>query len=72
MGFGHAVQKDYVRVKRYGFKCYLNAGVLWSDIKARFTCCSVIRLHRTTTYVDVACCYRPSSVVCLTVWRRCR
>jgi len=27
----------------------------------------VIRLHRSTTYVDTAYCYRPSSVVCLSV-----
>ena len=27
----------------------------------------IIRPHRSTTYVDAACCYRPSSVVCLSV-----
>jgi len=27
----------------------------------------VIRLHRSTTHVDAACCYRPSSVVCQSV-----
>jgi len=27
----------------------------------------VIRLHRSTMYVDAACCYGPSSVVCLSV-----
>ena len=29
----------------------------------------IIRLHRSTTYVDTACCYRPSSVVCQSVSR---
>ena len=28
---------------------------------------SVIRLHRSTTYLDAACCYRVSSLVCLSV-----
>ena len=27
----------------------------------------IIRPHRSTTYVDAAYCYRPSSVVCLSV-----
>jgi len=27
----------------------------------------IIRPHRSTTYVDAACSYRPSSVVCLSV-----
>jgi len=27
----------------------------------------IIWLHRSTTYVDMACCYRPSSVVCRSV-----
>jgi len=27
----------------------------------------IIKPHRSTTYVDAACCYRPSSVVCLSV-----
>jgi len=27
----------------------------------------LFRLHRTTTYVNAACCYRPSSVVCMSV-----
>jgi len=27
----------------------------------------IIRLHRSTTYVDVAYCYRPSSMVCRSV-----
>jgi len=30
--------------------------------------CIVIRPHRRTTYVDAAYSYRPSSVVCLSVW----
>jgi len=29
--------------------------------------CSIIRPHRSTTYEDAAYCYRPSSVVCLSV-----
>jgi len=29
--------------------------------------CIIIRSHRSTTYVDVAYCYRPSSVVCRSV-----
>ena len=29
----------------------------------------IIRPHRSTTYVDAAYCYRPSSVVCLSVCR---
>jgi len=29
----------------------------------------IIRLYRSTTYVDVAYCYRPSSVVCRSVSR---
>jgi len=28
---------------------------------------SIVRLHRSNTYVDAAYCYRPSSVVCLSV-----
>jgi len=28
---------------------------------------SLFRPHRSTSYVDVACCYRPSSVICLSV-----
>jgi len=28
---------------------------------------SIIRPHRSTTYVDAACCYRPSNVVCRSV-----
>jgi len=28
---------------------------------------SIFRPHRSTTYVDAACCYRPSSVVCQSV-----
>ena len=27
----------------------------------------IVRLHRSATYVDVACCYRPNSVVCWSV-----
>ena len=27
----------------------------------------IIRPHCSTTYIDAACCYRPSSVVCLSV-----
>jgi len=27
----------------------------------------IIRLHYSTTYVDAACCYRPSNVVCQSV-----
>jgi len=28
---------------------------------------SSFRLHRSTTYLDIACCYRLNSVVCLSV-----
>ena len=31
--------------------------------------CIIIRPHRSTTYLDVAYCYRPSSVVCRSVCR---
>jgi len=27
----------------------------------------ITKMHRSTTHVDMACCYRPSSVVCLSV-----
>jgi len=27
----------------------------------------ITKMHRNTTHVDMACCYRPSSVVCLSV-----
>jgi len=38
----------------------------WKNIK--LICIThVIRPHRSTTYVDAACCYRSSSVVCLSV-----
>jgi len=30
----------------------------------------IIRPHRSTTYIDAACCYRPSSVVCPSVGHR--
>jgi len=30
-------------------------------------CCYLFRLHRSTTYVDVDCCYRQSSMVCRSV-----
>ena len=30
---------------------------------------AIIRPYRSTTYVDAACCYRPSSVVCRSVCR---
>jgi len=36
---------------------------LWQDRNAYIT----IKPHRSTTYVDAAFCYRPSSVVCLFV-----
>ena len=32
-------------------------------------CLIILRPHRSTTYVDAACCYRPSSVVCRSVCR---
>jgi len=32
----------------------------------------IVRPHYSTTYVDAACCYRPSRVVCLSVsWSVC-
>jgi len=40
--------------------------VLKRDVKLQLTVV-VVRPHRSTTYVDAAYCYRPSSVVCLSV-----
>jgi len=34
--------------------------------KTEYKCC-IIRAHHSTTYVDVAYCYQPSSTVCLSV-----
>jgi len=32
---------------------------------------AAVRPHRCTTYVEAACCYRPSSVVCRSDWSVC-
>jgi len=34
---------------------------------ALYSCGVIIRPHHSSIYVDAACCYKPSSVVCLSV-----
>ena len=54
----------------HGFRCYDNSAE--REMSASACTCSmpgwdIIRPHCSTTYVDAACCYRPSSVVCRSV-----
>ena len=59
-GFGDLQFRFWKAVKLWNF-------ANWSKVQFVLIKLRIIRPHRTTTYIDAAYCYRPSSVVCRSV-----
>ena len=68
VNFDRVIQK----IKRWTFGGHSVLLRVIFQISAAQSCCRlychiIIRPHRSTTHVDAACCYRQSSMVCLSV-----